>query len=67
MLSEYVRLTLATLQDGDPKPKIASNTPAKTPSGGSTGMGIGLYALILIGGATAFGAYQYFQSQENKA
>jgi cytochrome b5 len=30
-------------------------------------MGIGLYAVILIGGAAAFGAYKYLQAQEGKA
>ena len=34
---------------------------------GSTGMGIGLYAIILLGGAAAFGAYKYLQSQDGKA
>jgi len=30
-------------------------------------MGIGLYAVILLGGAVALGAYKYMQSQEGKA
>jgi cytochrome b5 len=27
-------------------------------------MGIGLYAVVLIGGLVAFGAYQYMQQQQ---
>jgi len=50
-------------QPGDPKPKVAAaNTTATTPNG-STGMGIGLYAVIVVGGLVAYGAYQYMQSQ----
>jgi hypothetical protein len=29
-------------------------------------MGAGLYVIILLGGALAFGAYKYMQIQENK-
>jgi len=55
-------------QPGDPKPKVAAANSTSTPaSGGSTGMGIGLYAVILIGGAAAYGAYQYIQSQSQGA
>jgi len=54
---------------GDPAPKTQSYPPK--PSDGSsadaTGFGIGVYALILIGGALAFGAYKYLQAnQETK-
>ncbi|KAK8116105.1 hypothetical protein PG984_012607 [Apiospora sp. TS-2023a] len=51
-------------QAGDPAPK--ASTPAN-PSGANTssaGLGSMLYAVILIGGLVAFGAYQYMQSQE---
>jgi len=49
---------------GDPKPKVAAaNTTSSTTSSSSTGMGIGLYAVILLGGLAAYGAYQYMQSQ----
>jgi len=27
-------------------------------------MGVGLYALIVVGGAIAYGAYQYLQQQQ---
>ncbi|PSS22252.1 hypothetical protein M430DRAFT_65447 [Amorphotheca resinae ATCC 22711] len=52
---------------GDPKSKSAAlaSTPSKT--SGSTGIGFGLYALIVLGGAAAFGAYKYLQSQEGQA
>jgi len=54
-------------QEGDPKPKVVQATTTATYSGTSTGMGIGLYAVILLGGAVALGAYKYMQSQEGKA
>jgi len=54
-------------QPGDTAPKhIASNTTTATSSSSAAGFGVGLYAIILIGGATAFGAYKYMQSQEGK-
>jgi len=54
-------------QPGDPAPK-ATTTSSTTASSStdSTGSGIGLYAIILLGGALAFGAYKYLQSQEGK-
>jgi cytochrome b involved in lipid metabolism len=51
-------------QAGDPAPK--ASIPAN-PSGANTssaGLGSMLYAVILIGGLVAFGAYQYMQNQE---
>jgi len=61
-------LLIGTLkrQAGDPQPKIATPSAISTSSGSSTGLGIGLYAVILLGGAAAFGAYKYMQSQEGK-
>ena len=55
-------------QEGDPAPRITT-TKASTSSTSnqSPGMGIALYAIILLGGAVAFGAYKYLQSQEGKA
>jgi len=53
---------------GDPAPKITASGKATTgASGQSTGGGIGLYAIILVGGALAYGAYQYLQSQQQQA
>jgi len=46
----------------DPKPK--SYQPGNIQSAADGSAGIGLYALVLIGGALAFGAYQYLQSQK---
>jgi cytochrome b involved in lipid metabolism len=57
--------------EGDPAPKagatgkVAAGPGGKSP-GGETGFGIVLYAVILLGGALAFGAYQYLQSQDQK-
>ena len=54
-------------QEGDPKPKVVPGQASSASTSGSTGMGIGLYAIILLGGAAAFGAYKYLQSQDGKA
>ncbi|KAH9826904.1 cytochrome b5 [Teratosphaeria destructans] len=58
----------AMLQDGDPAPKISTSTSTPSKVGGSdaAGLGIGVYALILAGGALAFFAYQYLQSSSQK-
>jgi hypothetical protein len=60
-----------------PRRKIPSSTTDTTnPTGQQTGssgseqanLGVGLYAVILIGGALAFVAYQYLsQSNQQKA
>ncbi|KXX83373.1 putative cytochrome b5 [Madurella mycetomatis] len=50
---------------GDPKPKApvpGAVAPAANTSG--AGLGVGLYAFVLIGGLIAFGAYQYLQQQQ---
>jgi len=63
-------LLIGTLkrQEGDPKPKVSQATTTTTSSPqASTGLGVGLYAIILLGGAAAFGAYKYLQAQEGKA
>jgi len=56
-------------QPGDPSPKItASTSTAAKSSSDAAGLGIGVYALILVGGALAFFAYQYLQSSgQNKS
>lgn len=54
---------------GDPAPKTAATDKISAGPGGKgseTGMGVMLYAVILVGGALAFGAYKYMQSQETK-
>ncbi|KAK3692836.1 putative membrane bound hemo protein [Podospora appendiculata] len=50
---------------GDPKPKAplpGSLAPAANTS--TAGAGIGLYAVVVLGGLLAFGAYQYLQQQQ---
>ncbi|KAL2870796.1 cytochrome b5-like heme/steroid binding domain-containing protein [Aspergillus lucknowensis] len=50
-------------QPGDPVPKVHAQTSAdSSSSGSSSGFGIGLYAILLIGGAAAYGAFQYLQA-----
>lgn len=53
------------VQPGDPEPLSSAPNGAVTQSGGSaeTGMGVMFYALVLIGGGLAFGAYKYLQAQ----
>jgi len=49
-------------QPGDPAPRaIATISSSSTATNESTGMGIGVYAIILVGGLLAYGAYQYTQ------
>ncbi|KAI8931755.1 hypothetical protein NX059_011395 [Plenodomus lindquistii] len=51
-------------QDGDPKPKSYGTAPGATATatdGASTG--VGLYAIILLGGALAFAAYTMMNKQ----
>jgi hypothetical protein len=52
-------------QPGDPTPK-APSSGSLAPAGQtqSAGMGVGLYAIVLLGGLVAFGAYQYLQQQQ---
>lgn len=45
-------------------PKSTTTTVKPLNTTQPTGMGIGLYLMILLGGAAAFGAYKYLQSQE---
>ncbi|KAL8417949.1 hypothetical protein RB594_001533 [Gaeumannomyces avenae] len=73
--SDEARETLSSLlvgdlkrQAGDPKPKSQSSgslAPAAQTS--AAGMGIGLYAVILVGGIAAYAAYQYLQQQQAAA
>lgn len=53
------------LQPGDPKPKTPlPGAVAPAANNESAGLGIGLYALLLIGGLVGYGAYQYLQQQQ---
>jgi hypothetical protein len=47
------------LQEGDPKPKVGSNATTTTIQMTDGGLGLGVYAIILLGGLAAFFAYQY--------
>ncbi|KAK0868085.1 hypothetical protein LTS02_003841 [Friedmanniomyces endolithicus] len=54
---------------GDPSPSSSApnSTPGKPQSASSTaGLGIGVYALVLVGAALAFVAYQYLGSSNGQ-
>ncbi|KAL9113575.1 MAG: hypothetical protein Q9227_002313 [Pyrenula ochraceoflavens] len=55
-------------QAGDPKPaaKDQGNSTATPAKDSAASFGIGMYALLLVGGALAFGAYKYLQANESK-
>lgn len=56
------------MQPGDPKPKVSAPSSSGGATGGeSTGMGVGLYAVIVLGGLAAYGAYNYMQAQSQGA
>ncbi|EKV06300.1 Cytochrome b5, putative [Penicillium digitatum] len=50
---------------GDPvsKTKVTTSTDSSS-SSSAAGFGVGLYAVLLIGGAIAYGAYNYLQAQQ---
>jgi cytochrome b involved in lipid metabolism len=50
-------------QPGDPKPKSYSQVTKNTSTTDGASTGVGLYAIVLIGGALAFAAYKYLQAQ----
>ncbi|KAI9709658.1 MAG: hypothetical protein M1812_007636 [Candelaria pacifica] len=55
---------------GDPAPRTSQPTSASSSSnqGGAAGFSsIGIYAIILLGGVLAFGAYKYLQANSDKA
>ncbi|KAK5124869.1 hypothetical protein LTR85_001059 [Meristemomyces frigidus] len=55
-------------QAGDPAPHTsAPTTTAPKSASDAAGLGIGVYAIILVGGALAFFAYQYLQGSQTKA
>ncbi|KAF2260694.1 cytochrome b5 [Lojkania enalia] len=51
-------------KEGDPKPKTYTPTASTANATDGASMGVGLYAIIFIGGALAFGAYKYLQAQQ---
>lgn len=57
----------APRQAGDPAPnKPAASTSSSSNNADTSGIGIGLYAVLLVGGAVAYGAYQYLQQQQQQ-
>ncbi|EMF17346.1 cytochrome b5 [Sphaerulina musiva SO2202] len=64
-------LLIGTLkrQAGDPQPKTAAQqvADARKSSTASGGLGAGVYAVVLVGAALAFFAYQQLQSSQNKS
>ena len=55
---------------GDPAPKVGSTDKIAAGPGGrseaGTGMGIAMYAVLLVGAAVAYVGYTYLQSQDKK-
>ncbi|KAJ5923202.1 cytochrome b5 [Penicillium verhagenii] len=52
---------------GDPAPKAqASTSSGSSPSSSSGGFGVGLYGFILVGGAIAYGVYNYLEAQKQQ-
>ncbi|ORY02679.1 cytochrome b5-like heme/steroid binding domain-containing protein [Clohesyomyces aquaticus] len=51
-------------KEGDPKPKAYEASGSTATTTDSASMGVGVYAIILVGGLLAFGAYKYLQSQQ---
>ncbi|OTB09504.1 hypothetical protein M426DRAFT_316047 [Hypoxylon sp. CI-4A] len=60
------QLLVGTLKrkPGDPAPKSSQPSLAPQANTKSAGLGTAAYAIVLIGGLAAFGAYQYLQSQQ---
>ena len=53
--------------EGDPAPKKAATDKISAGPGGksdSSGFGVGLYAIILVGGLAAYFAYSFVQNKE---
>lgn len=54
------------MQAGDPKPKsYAPSGSTATPTDGAS-TGVGLYAVILLGGVLAFAAYTFMNKQSTE-
>ncbi|CAG8892450.1 unnamed protein product [Penicillium egyptiacum] len=50
---------------GDPEPKAKQTSSTDySASSSASGFGVGLYAVILIGGAIAYGAFNYLQAHQ---
>lgn len=53
-------------KEGDPKPKAYTTTGSSANATDGASTGVGLYAVVLVGGLLAFVAYKYLQSQQEK-
>lgn len=63
--TDYADVLLPS-QAGDPEPKSHAAPSSSNKAPDAAGFGIGLYAVLLLGGALAFGAYQYLQANAEK-
>ncbi|KAF2713872.1 cytochrome b5 [Pleomassaria siparia CBS 279.74] len=61
---EYWWIATDMEQEGDPPKPRAYAAGGSTASSADSSSSVALYAIILIGGALAFGAYKYLQSQQ---
>lgn len=52
------------MQEGDPQPKTYAQPASSTAGSDGSSSGVGLYAIILLGGILAFGAYKFLQSKQ---
>ncbi|KAK8189800.1 cytochrome b5 [Phyllosticta capitalensis] len=52
--------------EGDPEPKTSQAPQSQTNKGDATGFGLGVYAILLVGGGLAYFAYQYLQANSEK-
>lgn len=58
----------STTQPGDPKPKAPlPGAVAPQANNASAGLGVGLYAVLLIGGLLGYLGYNYLQQQQAAA
>ncbi|EME88093.1 uncharacterized protein MYCFIDRAFT_48299 [Pseudocercospora fijiensis CIRAD86] len=64
-------LLIGTLkrQEGDPAPKSATQqvADARKAAPSSGGLGVGVYAVVVVGAAVAYFAYNYLQQNQNKS
>ncbi|PYI12724.1 cytochrome b5 [Aspergillus sclerotiicarbonarius CBS 121057] len=47
---------------GDPAPREKAQSASGPSNSNDGGLGVGLYAIVLVGGLIAYGAYQYLQT-----
>ncbi|KAK2041301.1 cytochrome b5 [Colletotrichum somersetense] len=61
---EQLHIGVLKRQPGDPAPKKTTAAASSASTTESGGFGIGLYAVLLIGGILAYVGYQYQQQQQ---